>query len=131
MLEILKKRIEEVSCKNCIAGFAADFPYITLTGNNIIIQPESQESRTIGLNHRKEINRRVKLIYGRFNNKKTGSLEEVEWVEEFLSNLEKDRELLTHIINMDHQYLISIEKKDENDNTGYIVFQIYLDIKER
>ncbi len=131
MLEILKKRIEEVSGKNCIAGFAADFPYITLTGNNIIIQPESQESRTIGLNHRKEINRRVKLIYGRFNNKKTGSLEEVEWVEEFLSNLEKDRELLTHIINMDHQYLISIEKKDENDNTGYIVFQIYLDIKER
>ena len=131
MLEILKKRIEEVSGKNCIAGFAADFPYITLTGDNIIIQPESQESRTIGLNHRKEINRRVKLIYGRFNNKKTGSLEEVEWVEEFLSNLEKDRELLTHIINMDHQYLISIEKKDENDNTGYIVFQIYLDIKER
>ena len=131
MLGILKKRIEEVSGKNCIAGFAADFPYITLTGNNIIIQPESQESRTIGLNHRKEINRRVKLIYGRFNNKKTGSLEEVEWVEEFLSNLEKDRELLTHIINMDHQYLISIEKKDENDNTGYIVFQIYLDIKER
>lgn len=131
MLEILKKRIEEVSGKNCIAGFAADFPYITLTGNNIIIQPESQESRTIGLNHRKEINRRVKLIYGRFNNKKTGSLEEVEWVEKFLSNLEKDRELLTHIINMDHQYLISIEKKDENDNTGYIVFQIYLDIKER
>ena len=131
MLEILKKRIEEVSGKNCIAGFAADFPYITLTGNNIIIQPESQESRTIGLNHRKEINRRVKLIYGRFNNKKTGSLEEVEWVEEFLSNLEKDRELLTHIINMDHQYLISIEKKDENDNTGYTVFQIYLDIKER
>ena len=55
----------------------------------------------------------------------------MEWVEEFLSNLEKDRELLTHIINMDHQYLISIEKKDENDNTGYIVFQIYLDIKER
>ena len=131
MLEILKKRIEEVSGKNCIAGFAADFPYITLTGNNIIIQPESQESRTIGLNHRKEINRRGKLIYGRLNNKKTGSLEEVEWVEEFLSNLEKDRELLTHIINMDHQYLISIEKKDENDNTGYIVFQIYLDIKER
>ena len=131
MLEILKKRIEEVSGKNCIAGFAADFPYITLTGNNIIIQPESQESRTIGLNHRKEINRRVKLIYGRFNNKKTGSLEEVEWVEEFLSNLEKDRELLTHIINMDHQYLISIEKKDENADTGYIVFQIYLDIKER
>ena len=84
MLEILKKRIEEVSGKNCIAGFAADFPYITLTGNNIIIQPESQESRTIGLNHRTEINRRVKLIYGRFNNKKTGSLEEVEWVEEFL-----------------------------------------------
>ena len=131
MLEILKKRIEEVSGKNCIAGFAADFPYITLTGNNIIIQPESQESRTIGLNHRKEINRRVKLIYGRFNNKKTGSLEEVEWVEEFLSNLEKDKGLLTHIINMDHQYIVGVEKKDEKDNTGYIVFQIYLDIKER
>ena len=24
-----------------------------------------------------------------------------------------------------------IEKKDENDKTGYTVFQIYLDIKER
>ena len=131
MLEILKKRIEEISGKNCIQGFAADFPYITLTGNNIIFEPESQESRTIGLNHRKERNRRVKLIYGRFNNVKTGSLEEVEWVEEFLSNLEKDRELLTHIINMDHQYIVGVEKKDENDNTGYVVFQIYLDIKER
>lgn len=102
-----------------------------LTGNNIIIQPESQESRTIGLNHRKEITRRVKLIYGRFNKLKTGSLEEVEWVEEFLSNLEKDRELLTHIINMDHQYIVGIEKNGENDKTGYVVFQIYLDIKER
>ena len=131
MIEILKKRIEEISGKNCIPGFAADFPYITLTGNNIIFEPESQESRTIGLNHRKERNRRVKLIYGRFNNVKTGSLEEVEWVEEFLSNLEKDRELLTHIINMDHQYIVGVEKKDENDNTGYVVFQIYLDIKER
>ncbi|ACZ10732.1 Uncharacterised protein [Sebaldella termitidis] len=131
MLEILKKRIEEVSGKNCISGFAADFPYAMLTGNNIIIQPESQESRTIGLNHRKEITRRVKLIYGRFNKLKTGSLEEVEWVEEFLSNLEKDRELLTHIINMDHQYIVGIEKNGENDKTGYVVFQIYLDIKER
>lgn len=131
MLGILIKRIEEVSGKKCIAGFAADFPYITLTGNNIIFEPESQESRTIGLNHRKERSRRIKLIYGRFNNVKTGSLEEVKWVEEFLSNLEKDRELLTHIINMDHQYVVGIEKKDENDKTGYIVFQIYLNIKER
>lgn len=131
MLEILKKRIEEVSGKNCIAGFAADFPYITLTGNNIIFEPESQESKTKSLNHRKEITRRVKLIYGRFNKLKTGSLEEIEWVEEFLSNLEKDCELLKHILNMDHQYIVGVEKKDEKDNTGYIVFQIYLDIKER
>ena len=65
------------------------------------------------------------------NKIKTGSIEEVKWVENFLEELEKDRELLGYIINLDHYYIVNNEKKDEDGLTGYIIFEINLDIKER
>ncbi len=132
MLDVLIKRIKEISGKECIFGFINDYALSSMSsGGKFILQPESQESRTIGLNHRKERVRKLKLLYGKMNKIKTGSIEEVKWVENFLEELEKDRELLGYIINLDHYYIVNNEKKDEDGLTGYIIFEINLDIKER
>ena len=133
MLEILIKRIKEISGKECKCAFVNDNNYTSLlgSGGRFILEPESQESRSIGISHRKEKTRKVRLFYGKMNNPEIGPLKEVIEIESFLDELEKDKELLKHIINLDHYYTIHNEKLAEKNRTGLITFEINLDIKER
>ena len=133
MLEVLIERIKEISGMECKCTFVNDNNYMALlgSGGRFILEPESQESRTIGINHRKEKTRKVRLFYGKMNNPEIGPLKEVKWIENFLDELEKDRELLKHIINLDHYYTVHNEKNKETDRTGLVTFEINLDIKER
>ena len=133
MLEILIERIREISGKECKCAFVNDNNYTALlgSGGRFILEPESQESRSIGISHRKEKTRKVRLFYGKMNNPEIGPLKEVQEIESFLDELEKDKELLKHIINLDHYYTVHNEKNKENDRTGLVTFEITLDIKER
>ena len=133
-VDIFLKRIKELSGKECEFGFINDYTFksMVLAEGRFILQPESQESRTIGRNHRKERSRRIKLYYVVQNDSITNSKEEVEGIEELLKIMEQDREILSSgILNFDYYYTVNNEKNDEGDSTGLIIFEISLDIKER
>ena len=133
-VDIFLKRIKELSGKECEFGFINDYTFksMVLAEGRFILQPESQESRTIGINNRKERSRRIKLYYVVQNDSITNSKEEVEGIEELLKIMEQDREILSSgILNFDYYYTVNNEKNDEGDSTGLIIFEISLDIKER
>ena len=44
---------------------------------------------------------------------------------------EKDREILSEIINFDYYCMVRNAKEDEGDLTGLVIFEVNLDIKER
>ena len=104
---------------------------MTLAEGRCILEPQSVDSRTIGISHRKERNRKLTLYYVIPNDVITNSKEVVEEIEELLGKMEKDREILSEIINFDYYYLVRNAKEDEGDLTGLVIFEINLDIKER
>lgn len=133
ILKVLQDRVEELTEKKCLFGFLNDFVTSSdiLAEDKFILEPQRRESRTIGLNHRKERQRNVTLYYMRWGNQKTNSRELVTMIESFLEKLEKDSELLKYILNLDYQYFVSNEKRHEEHIIGTIVFEINIEIKER
>ena len=132
-VDIFLKRIKELSGKECEFGFLNDYTFksMTLAEGRFVLEPSSVDSRSIGLNHRKERNRKLTLYYVVPNDIVTNSKAEVEEVEKLLGEMEQDREILSEIINFDYYYLVRNAKEDEGDLTGLVIFEINLDIKER
>ena len=132
-VDIFLKRVKELSGKECEFGFLNDYTFksMVLAEGRFILEPQSLDSRTIGLNHRKERNRKLTLYYVIPNEVMTNSKDEVEEIEELLKVMEQDREILSEIINFDYYYLVRNAKEDEGDLTGLVIFEVNLDIKER
>ena len=132
-VDIFLKRVKELSGKECEFGFLNDYTFksMVLAEGRFILEPQSLDSRTIGLNHRKERNRKLTLYYVIPNEVMTSSKDEVEEIEELLKVMEQDREILSEIINFDYYYLVRNAKEEESNLTGMVIFEINLDIKER
>ena len=132
-VDIFLKRVKELSGKEREFGFLNDYTYksMVLAEGRFILEPQSVDSRTIGISHRKERNRKLTLYYVVPNEVMTNSKDEVEEIEELLKVMEQDREILSEIINFDYYYLVRNAKEDEGDLTGLVIFEINLDIKER
>ena len=132
-MDILLRRVKELSGKECEFGFLNDYKFnsMVLAEGRFILEPQSVDSRTIGISHRKERNRKLTLYYVVPNEVMTNSKDEVEEIEELLKVMEQDREILSEIINFDYYYLVRNAKEDEGDLTGLVIFEINLDIKER
>ena len=132
-VDIFLKRVKELSGKECEFGFLNDYKFnsMVLAEGRFILEPQSVDSRTIGISHRKERNRKLTLYYVVPNEVMTNSKDEVEEIEELLKVMEQDREILSEIINFDYYYLARNAKEDEGDLTGLVIFEINLDIKER
>ena len=133
IIDIFLKRVKELSGKECEFGFLNDYKFnsMVLAEGRFILEPQSVDSRTIGISHRKERNRKLTLYYVVPNEVMTNSKDEVEEIEELLKVMEQDREILSEIINFDYYYLVRNAKEDEGDLTGLVIFEINLDIKER
>ena len=131
--DIFLKRVKELSGKECDFGFLNDYTFksMTLAEGRFILEPLSIDSRTIGISHRKERNRKLTLYYVISNDVITNSKEVVEEIEKLLGEMERDREILSEIINFDYYYLVRNAKEDEGDLTGLVIFEVNLDIKER
>ena len=131
-VDIFLKRVKELSGKECEFGFINDYTFksMTLAEGRFILEPQSVDSRTIGISHRKERNRKLTLYYVIPNDIVTNSKEEVEEIEKLLGKLEQDREILSEIINFDYYYSVR-NTKEEGNLTGLVIFEINLDIKER
>ena len=132
-VDIFLKRVKELSGKECEFGFLNDYKFnsMVLAEGRFILEPQSVDSRTIGISHRKERNRKLTLYYVVPNEVMTNSKDEVEEIEELLKVMEQDREILSEIINFDYYYLVRNAKEDEGDLTGLVIFEINLDIKEK
>ena len=132
-VDIFLKRVKELSGKECEFGFLNDYTFksMVLAEGRFILEPQSVDSRTIGISHRKERNRKLTLYYVIPNEVMTNSKDEVEEIEDLLKVMEQDREILSEIINFDYYYLVRNAKEDEGDLTGLVIFEINLDIKER
>ena len=132
-VDIFLKRVKELSGKECEFGFLNDYKFnsMVLAEGRFILEPQSVDSRTIGISHRKERNRKLTLYYVIPNDVITNSKEVVEEIEKLLGEMERDREILSEIINFDYYYLVRNAKEDEGDLTGLVIFEINLDIKER
>ena len=132
-VDIFLKRVKELSGKECEFGFLNDYTFksMILAEGRFVLEPSSVDSRSIGLNHRKERNRKLTLYYVVPNDIVTNSKAEVEEIEKLLGEMERDREILSEIINFDYYYLVRNAKEDEGDLTGLVIFEINLDIKER
>ena len=133
IIDIFLKRVKELSGKECEFGFIDDYTFksMVLAEGRFILEPQSLDSRSIGISHRKERNRKLTLYYVVPNEVMTNSKDEVEEIEELLKVMEQDREILSEIINFDYYYLVRNAKEDEGDLTGLVIFEINLDIKER
>ncbi|MBP9479064.1 MAG: hypothetical protein KBF12_10625 [Sebaldella sp.] len=133
VVNVFLKRVSELSEKKCEFGFLNDYTFksMTLAEGRFILEPQSIDSRTIGISHRKERNRRLTLYYVTQNDGLTDSRKEVEELEKLLKDMEQDREILSNIINFDYYCMVRNEKEAEKDTTGLIIFEINLDIKER
>lgn len=131
--DIFLKRVKELSGKECEFGFLNDYTFksMTLAEGRFILEPQSVDSRTIGISHRKERSRKLTLYYVIPNDVITNSKEVVEEIEELLGKMEKDREILSEIINFDYYCMVRNAKEEESDLTGLVIFEINLDIKER
>ena len=132
-VDIFLKRVKELSGKECEFGFLNDYTFksMILAEGRFVLEPSSVDSRSIGLNHRKERNRKLTLYYVVPNDIVTNSKAEVEEIEKLLGEMERDREILSEIINFNYYYLVRNAKEDEGDLTGLVIFEINLDIKER
>ena len=132
-IDVFLKRVKELSGKECEFGYLNDYKFnsMVLAEGRFILEPQSVDSRTIGISHRKERNRKLTLYYVVPNEVMTNSKDEVEEIEELLKVMEQDREILSEIINFDYYYLVRNAKEDEGDLTGLVIFEINLDIKER
>ena len=132
-VDVFLKRVKELSGKECEFGFLNDYTFksMVLAEGRFILEPQSVDSRTIGISHRKERNRKLTLYYVIPNEVVTNSKNEVEEIEELLKIMEQDREILSEIINFDYYYFIRNAKEEESNLTGLVVFEINLDIKER
>lgn len=132
-VDVFLKRVKELSGKECEFGFLNDYTFksMVLAEGRFILEPQSVDSRTIGISHRKERNRKLTLYYVIPNEVVTNSKNEVEEIEELLKIMEQDREILSEIINFDYYYFVRNAKEEESNLTGLVVFEINLDIKER
>ena len=92
-MDIFLKRVKELSGKECEFGFLNDYTFksMVLAEGRFILEPQSVDSRTIGISHRKERNRKLTLYYVISNEVMTNSKDEVEEIEDLLKVMEQDR----------------------------------------
>lgn len=115
-----------------LSGKECYFMTLDLTNANwekgfFVIKPLSLESTTIGLNHRKEIEQEIELIYLENSNK--NSLRILDNQEIFMELLVKDIEFKKNYINLD--YLIQVANEEEEHYSDVSSFITTLNIKRR
>ncbi len=123
----LKSVIEKVSGKECFY-YTTDLRKVNLSKGFYLIKPESIETNTISLNHRKQKGREITLIY--LEDSERNPVDVLNENEKSLEKLFNDLEFRKNYINMD--YSISVNYETEEDYfTDLIYFNIMLNIKER
>ena len=106
----LKKTIEKISQKKC------DFINTDLTGVDLkqgifIIQPQDLSAETISINHKKEYDRTINLIY--LEDNYSNIMPSIIWFEKQMKLLCEDLELRKNYINMDYSVSFNYGNEDE------------------
>ena len=123
----LKKTIESITQKNC------DFINTDLTGVDLrqgifIIQPQELNAETISINHKKQYDRTVNLIY--LEDNYSNIMPSVIWFEKQMKELCEDLGLRKSYINMD--YTVNFNYGNDDEIYSAIVnINAELTVKER
>ncbi len=106
----LKKTVEKISQKKC------DFINTDLTGVDLkqgifIIQPQDLNAETISINHKKQYNRTINLIY--LEDNYSNIMPSINWFEKQMKLLVEDLELRKSYMNMDYSVSFNYGNDDE------------------
>ena len=106
----LKKTVEKISQKKC------DFINTDLTGVDLkqgifIIQPQDLNAETISINHKKQYERTINLIY--LEDNYSNIMPSITWFEKQMRLLCEDLELRKSYINMDYSVSFNYGNDDE------------------
>ena len=123
----LKKTIEKISQKKC------DFINTDLTGIDLkqgifIIQPQDLSTETISINHKKQYDRTINLIY--LEDNYSNIMPSITWFEKKMKLLCEDLELRKNYINMDYSVSFNYGNDDEIYN-AIVNINAELTVKER
>ena len=129
---ILAEELRRISKKTVDFGFIEDYEFgnqILLDGK-FIIQPESLNAETIGINHRKRYERNIKIVYVKTNNVSNNSMDELVEIEKITHELINSENILSRVLNVDYTLNIELIKEKSTDLTGILNIEINLYIKE-
>lgn len=123
----LADTVERLSNKKCYF-MSADLNNVDFEKGFYILKPVSLESSTISLNHRKEYEQEIELIY--IENSSKNTMQILDDNEKFMEDLANDLDLRKQYINLD--YSIQVEDEEEDKNyTDIVSFITTLTIKRR
>lgn len=125
--KILAETIEKMSTKKCYF-MSVDLDNVNFEQGFYILKPISLESTTISLNHKKEYELEIELVYLENSNKNIMSI--LRENELFMEKLAADLEFRKYYMNLD--YLINSEEDEEEKYfTDVVNFITTLTIKRR
>lgn len=125
--KVLAETIEKLSNKKCYF-MSVDLDNVNFEQGFYILKPISLESTTISLNHKKEYELEIELVYLENSNKNIMSI--LRENELFMEKLAADLEFRKYYINLD--YLINSEEDEEEKYfTDVVNFITTLTIKRR
>nr|WP_293993765.1 hypothetical protein [uncultured Fusobacterium sp.] len=125
--KVLAETIEKLSNKKCYF-VSVDLDNVNFEQGFYILKPISLESTTISLNHKKEYELEIELVYLENSNKNIMSI--LRENEIFMEKLAADLEFRKHYMNLD--YLINSEEDEEEKYfTDVVNFITTLTIKRR
>lgn len=125
--KILAETIEKMSTKKCYF-MSVDLDNVNFEQGFYILKPISLESTTISLNHKKEYELEIELVYLENSNKNIMSI--LRENEVFMEKLAADLEFRKYYMNLD--YLINSEEDEEEKYfTDVVNFITTLTIKRR
>lgn len=129
---ILAEELRRISKKTVDFGFIEDYEFGNqlLLDGKFIIQPESLNAETIGINHRKRYERNIKIVYVKTNNVSNNSIDELVAIEKITHELINSENILSCVLNIDYTLNIELIKEKSTDLTGILNIEINLYIKE-
>ncbi len=123
----LKDTIERISNKKCYL-ITCDLSEAEISKGIYLIRPGTVDIETISLNHRKQKERTIDLIY--VEDSERHSMEILDEYENIMDKLIEDQELKRKIVNMDYGISVNYETEEEYF-TDLIYFNTELIVKER
>ena len=123
----LRKTVENITQKKC------DFINTDLTGVDLkqgifIIQPQDLSTETISINHKKQYDRTINLIY--LEDNYSNIMPSITWFEKKMKLLCEDLELRKNYINMDYSVSFNYGNEDEIYN-AIVNINAEINVKER